>query len=241
MVDRSTYSNDILEICLDRMRLGESAADCLRDFPDLAEELAPLLAAAKLARHIPQPQLNPGARLAIQRQMRSAIAGRAPLRAARAPWYRMTVMRLAAAFVIAFLALGSGVAAAQSSLPGSPLYPVKRAGEELRLGLTFKPEQRAALHMDLARVRLDETLALLNSGRPVDPSVLDDITRRYDLALANIKLLPAGQAQVQRARFLAEGQTEIELLTAALDRAAPSERVPLETALQNSREALQQA
>jgi hypothetical protein len=241
MVDRTTSIDDTLEICLNRTRRGESAAACLRDYPHLAEQLAPLLAAAALARRAPQPQLNPGTRLAVQRQLRGAVAGRAPRRMAGTPWYRMAALRLAAALVIAFLALGGGVAAAQSSLPGSSLYPIKRAGEDLRLSLTFRPEQRAALHMQLARTRLEETLALLERGQPADQGALDDIARRYDLALANIKLLSAGQAQALRARFLAEGQTELDMLAAALDRATPSQRPALETAVRSGQAVLLQA
>src|SRR5262249_26019090 len=156
----------------------------------------------------------------------------------------MPVLRFSALLLALVLAVGGGtvgVAAAQTSLPGSPLYSVKRAGESLRLTLTTSPDQRAMLHMDLAQARLVETLALLNKHQPADERVLGDLAREYELAWANIQLLPAGEAQEQRKRFIAEGQVEIAALTEALGRAPHASRPALEAALHSNQTTLIQA
>jgi hypothetical protein len=156
----------------------------------------------------------------------------------------MPVLRFSALLVAIVLAISGsavGVAAAQSSLPGSPFYSVKRAGESLRLTLTTSPDQRAILHMDFAQARLAETLALLDSQQPADERVLDDLAREYELAWANIQLLPAGEAQAQRERFIAEGQIEIAALTEALGRAPHISRPAIEAALRSNQATLIQA
>jgi hypothetical protein len=234
VVTSRDYITDILEVCLERLRAGDSVTACLQDYPHCADELAPLLNSAEYARRVPPPQLNPAARQAIRRQLRSAVAGRAPQRRATTSWYRTPVLRFSALLVAIVLALGGsavGVAAAQSSLPGSPLYSVKRAGESLRLTLTTSPEQRALLHMDFAQARLVETLTLLDSQQPVDERVLDDLAREYELAWANIQLLPPGEAQAQRERFIAEGHVEVAALTEALGRAPHANRPAIEATL----------
>jgi hypothetical protein len=241
MLGRVDQLNDTLDICLERLRGGESVARCLRDYPQLADELAPLLIVSEQARRAPRPQLNPAARQAVQRQLRNAVAGGAARRRATTPWYRMPVLRFAVAMLVVVLALGRGVAAAQYSLPGSPLYPVKRAGEDLRLSLAFKPDQRAALHMDFAQTRLAETLALLDSQRPADERVLDDLAREYELAWANIELLPAGNAQAQRARYITESQAEVAALAEALERAPQTDRQSIDAALRSGRASLSRA
>ena len=243
MITNSNQMSDILDICLERVRGGESVAACLHDYPQFADELAPLLIAVDYARHAPPPQLRPAARQAIQRQLRSAVAGRASRRAVTTSWYRMSALRFAGAMIALVLAIGgtAGVRAAQSSLPGSPLYPIKRAGEELRLNLTPDPARRAALHMDFARARLAETLALLESQRPADERVLDDLAHEYDLVWANILLLPAGEAQAQRERFIAEGQAEVAALAEAMEHAPLANRPALEVTLRAGQATLTEA
>src|SRR5882672_8098639 len=114
----------ILDICLERMRRGESIEACVLDYPSEAEELEPLLIAAMYTRSTFQPPpLAPEARQAIQRKLQLAVAARQlTLRPTPARWFGPFVMRVALALVVALLSLGGGIAAAQSSLPGSTLY-----------------------------------------------------------------------------------------------------------------------
>ena len=244
MVTSRDYITDILEICLERLRSGDSIAACLHDYPHCAEELAPLLSSADYARRAPHPQLNPAARKVIQRQLHRAVAGRAPRRTAASSWYRAPVLRFSALLLAIVLAIGGGtvgVAAAQSSLPGSPLYSVKRAGERLRLTLTTRPDKRAILHMELAQERLAETLALLDSQQSPDQRVLDDLAHEYELAWANIQLLPPGEAQAQRQQLIAESQVDLAALSEALKRVPNSDRPALEAALRSNQATLLQA
>ncbi len=75
-------------------------------------------------------------------------------------------MPVAAVIVIAVL-LGGGVsAAAENSLPGDVLYPVKlKVNEEVRAGLAFSADAKAAWEMRRAERRLEEAAELSASGK----------------------------------------------------------------------------
>ena len=168
----------IFDICLERMRLGESPEACLLDYPALANELAPLLMTVRHARTLPTTALSPHARQAIRRQLHQAVDARQPrLRRTFAGSFGVFAMRFALVLLVVFLGIGGGVAAAQSSLPGSSLYPLKRASENVRLRLAAGPAQRATLHLNFAGARSVEILALAASGQALDSAIVDDLER----------------------------------------------------------------
>jgi hypothetical protein len=70
-----------------------------------------------------------------------------------------------AAVAILVLVLAGATSAAASSLPGDPLYAVKRIGEDVRLTLTFNDVARTRLLAELTDRRLEE-LAEIAKHRP---------------------------------------------------------------------------
>ena len=74
-------------------------------------------------------------------------------------------MRAMAAALVLLLVLGTGtVVSAESSVPGTLLYPVKRAHENIRLQLAMQPAARAAVETDLTNQRLKELDVLVARG-----------------------------------------------------------------------------
>lgn len=73
------------------------------------------------------------------------------------PWWALRIPRFAVAAVaaVAMLFGGTGLAAA-GSLPGDPLFEVKRAAEELALALAFDDETRVQRLADQASARIAE-------------------------------------------------------------------------------------
>jgi hypothetical protein len=197
---------NILQHCLARIASGESVDACLRDFSERAEELRPLLEAAAALRGWQPPALSPGARVAARERARTALATRQAA-SGRWDWGRLwgwsgARLALPLALMLALLlgTLGIGVAAAQSSLPGQPLYNLKRQSEQLRLQLASDAEQTAELRLQFAGRRIDEALAEATDCTS-DPQVLDDLAHEYDAALQAIAQLgPEAQARL-RARF----------------------------------------
>ena len=72
---------------------------------------------------------------------------------------------LAASLLVVVL-LGSAVTIlAQQSLPGQPLYPLKRAGETLHLGVTFNSQERERLQENFNQRRQQEAQLLLEQNQ----------------------------------------------------------------------------
>jgi hypothetical protein len=86
-----------------------------------------------------------------------------------------------AAAAILVLVLAGATSAAASSLPGDPLYAVKRAGEDVRLALTFDDVARTRLLSELTDRRLEE-LAEVAKNRP---SSAPTATQEYADAVNN--------------------------------------------------------
>jgi hypothetical protein len=236
---RSEDITTIFDVCLERMRFGDGLEECLLDYPSEADELGPLLVAAQRARTLRPPALDPQARLAIQWRMHQAIADRqrAP-RPTIASWFRPAIVRFALALLIAFVSMHSGVAAAQTSLPGNLLYPVKRAGEGIRLVLAFTPAQRAALHLDFAAARAAEIRALADGQQAIDSSLVADLEREYRLAREEFGRAPSADANNLAIRYVSERQSDVAMLSDLLARGNALGRPQLERALRLSEQAL---
>jgi hypothetical protein len=86
-----------------------------------------------------------------------------------------------AAAAILVLVLAGATSAAASSLPGDPLYAVKRAGEDVRLAVTFDDVARTQLLSELTDRRLEE-LAEVAKRRP---SSAPTATQEYADAVNN--------------------------------------------------------
>jgi hypothetical protein len=86
-----------------------------------------------------------------------------------------------AAAAILVLAVAGATTAAASSLPGDPLYGLKRAGEDVRLALTFDDVARTQLLSELTDRRLEE----LDEIAKHRPSSAPTATQEYADAVNN--------------------------------------------------------
>lgn len=95
--------------------------------------------------------------------------GRPAGRRSRSFMRRYAVALASLLVVFALMMSGVGVAyAAEGSLPGDTLYPVKTGLETAQLALTFSPEGRGDLLRQQADQRLAEIQALIAAGRQQD-------------------------------------------------------------------------
>ena len=154
---------DILANCIDEIQSGKSTLeDCLAIYPELGDELRPLL---NIATSIPPEKITPApefkqrARKRLLEIMQPPATGVERRGAGIFGWLQPLVpaMRSSLALIVAIvmltlLAAGATTAyASQGSLPDDALYPVKTGVENLQLALTLSPEARAALHLKLAQ------------------------------------------------------------------------------------------
>lgn len=84
---------------------------------------------------------------------------------------------------ILFASTGGTVALANTSLPDSPLYPVKLATEQIQISLLAEPEDIASQHLILTQKRSREILRLVRSGEIPPESTSLRLEEQYNLAL----------------------------------------------------------
>lgn len=101
------------------------------------------------------------------------------------------LLRPALATAVALVVVVAGAtSAAASSLPGDALYGVKRAGEDVRLALTFDAETRTQLLSELTDRRLEELAEIAKrrpSSAPTATQEYADAVERFADALDDLK------------------------------------------------------
>lgn len=159
---------DALEYCLQALENGADLDAALAHYPDLADELRPMLEAAIAAQDMTATQPSTDA---MGRGRAKLMQHAAQMRKAKAPAPHRVIpalQRLSLALMIAAVLLSSGtglVRASSTSLPGESLYPVKRTWEGMRLFFVFNTMKREVLQSEYENERLEEVGELLTEGR----------------------------------------------------------------------------
>jgi len=166
-VDKEQEFNDILDKCLDRILIeGETVEQCLESYPEMRDELEPLLRVsvdAKAAFAVgPLPEFKERARYQYHRMLaESKPKRRLPFLGLRPRW--AMVMSV---FLVILLAGSGTVAAADSSMPDSPLYSVKLLSEQVRIRFTGSDIDKAELYANLADKRVNELVYMAGKENP---------------------------------------------------------------------------
>ncbi|MEM4723873.1 MAG: DUF5666 domain-containing protein [Candidatus Hadarchaeum sp.] len=190
---------DQLEAILDEWLNEIDSEDALEarvaQQPAVARELEPLLRLAFQLKSLQQEQVPPPA--ALQRGRQKLLSEVARLRASEAekaqkrhfsllPNLQSLMRRSVATIVLVTLllsaVLGAGtVAASAKSLPGDPLYAVKRATEEFQLLITFDRQAKVKLMQKLDERRREEAKAIASSQRIAELSFRGHVDRIEDM------------------------------------------------------------
>ena len=210
-----------LDDVLARVAAGESRDAAVERYPNMAVELAELLDARNRLSALPQPPAVTADTTAARRRQflatarayqQQSAAAQPPRRFLAWVWPRQRAGQpalwpaLARAAIVAVLALGivgGTVAAAQSSLPDSPLYRVKLAIENTRLELAQDPARQTTLAMSLASVRIREMERLAIADRPISTEVTARLQTHLDAALDAARQAP----EPEMARLLEQVRT----------------------------------
>lgn len=177
---------EALDIAIGKLQSGEAIEACLPADPSLAGQLRPLLQVAQSLRSLAAHQRDSSRALAAARRrfLREAARLRAPRRTFPlfGPLLRRGVAStvvLVALLVVLLAGTTMMASASASSLPGDPLYRVKRAAESVHLALTFDQDSRSALKRTIEDRRIQETRDLLERHRETTVSfraVVDSFT-----------------------------------------------------------------
>lgn len=162
---------EALAASLDAMRSGSASLDdCLQHYPELADDLRPLLETSlrvqALSRVEPSEEVRLNARYAFtqaaaNRAQRQPVQLRRPVR--RRAWLALAPAGIAALLfaLVSVPVLGS---VDSGSVPGDWNYGFKRATERVRLAVTTDASDRRVLRLEFAQRRLGEIEQLSNQG-----------------------------------------------------------------------------
>ncbi len=165
--------NNVFDDCLERLLHGESVQACLRDYPDFASELEPLLrTAVAVQRTTNQIKPREEFRARARYEFRSAIAGASKPKS-RPFWSCLPRWATVLSIILAVFVVGSGtVMAASGSMPDSPLYPVKLVTEQVMVSLPASSEKKAELYADYTDRRISEIIYMADKGKPLQVAIL---------------------------------------------------------------------
>jgi len=190
---KSREFDNVLDECLERLLAkGETVEQCLRSFPERADELEPLLETALAAKKASAIQPRPEFRDRARYQFYSALQERERKRSRPFfSWGWQTRWVAAVAIVLVLLLAGSGtVAAASGSMPDEPLYPVKLATEQVQLVLTPSALGKAELYAKLADKRVLEIASMAGKNKP---EKIERAAQRLNTHLTKIAALASTQ------------------------------------------------
>lgn len=232
---------EALEVCLSEIEQGQDVDTVLFRYPELAEELRPIIEISVHAREmaVPEPSQE------IVRRNRAKLLQRAAeMREgqitpdSRRIWSVSLRRVLVTLMVVAMLFISSTglVRASSNSLPGDNLYPVKRTWEDMLVFFTFDTDKREELEFEHENERLEELHELFAEGRFAEVDFAGYVTRLSDdewrvsgitVFISSQTRLPAQEIQIGDA-VRVRGQIQIGMSVTAkqVDLLPPGSRLP---------------
>lgn len=229
---------ELLAVCLDEMRSGQLGDRVPLAGPEAG--LAPLLEMARRVESVQHPVLSPAALSAGLARVHKGLSGQHQVRVGRTGRARRIAWALLAFLVAVLLATTGTVLAASGSLPGEPLYPVKRAAEAFRLSLTRRPASRSLLLISFAERRLEEVSRLCHEG-DCPEGLLSDLGEQTEVAADEIDRVSGGNRSELLEKMVLLTERQQNVLYEVLERAPKSARPGLERALERSSRGHEQA
>jgi len=170
---------NIFDECLENLLNGqESLEQCLQKYPEQAAELEPLLRTALSVNNAVaiQPSPEAKARGRYQLQLKMAQIGK-PRRTPLFGWQPRWAVAIMTVLLV-FTLSGGTVLAANSSMPGNPLYPVKIATENVRVSMARSETAREAILATCADRRIAEVAYVVGKGN-VSTEKVEAVAARY--------------------------------------------------------------
>ena len=218
---------NIFDGCLERLARGETLNQCLESHPEQAEQLEPLLQAAQAAREtsaiLPRPEFRARARY----EFHSALQEAASKKRSSLFGLRTRLVTAMVALSIILVSGGGTVVMASSSMPDSPLYPVKLATEEVQLALTPSDIDKVKVCVMQADRRVDEIVYLADKG---DARQVDVTAERLDECLETLVEI----ASAEEAEAAAVEEEALPGALTAVPEAAPAEEAAVDEATEKS-------
>ena len=153
--------------------------------------------------------------------------------------------RLISAILVAVIgtaAVGGGATlAASDSLPGDVLYPVKLAGEDLRLSLASNPEAQVGLALRFSDERIAEIEAMVKRGEELPETVVARMERHVLRAMNQAAWTSEEEMPGLLKRIAERTQAQAQTLEQLRARAQEQNQVQLENAQRVCQQAQEEA
>lgn len=243
---------EILDNCIGLVsEKKETIENCLQRHKKHRAELEPLLLAAlRLENEPPATPSSHFKQLARQRLVAAAKAKQASPASSfsllfKKKWPAGVVRRLAyqvAAAALALVLLGGTATASAQSLPGSPLYPLKLAGENARLALIWNKEAQAEFKLEMGERRFGEAERLIHKReyRRADWA-LSEAFKHSEEAEKLAEELPAKKKAAILAKLIQISQRQQGVLEKVFGQVPTQAKSAIARALEASRRGLEKA
>ena len=192
---------EALEICLQDIEQGGDLEAVLFRYPDLADELRPILEASAGAKSmaVPAPSSEVVRRNRAKLLQHAAQMRESNVKPSQRIWFA-SLRRIAVSLAVVAVLFVSGtslVGASSTTLPGDNLYPVKRTWEGLRLFFAFNPLERETLELEHENERLHELKELLKEGRSEEVDFNGLVTSQggNEWVVAGVRVLISDQTE----------------------------------------------
>jgi hypothetical protein len=174
---------EALEVCLQDIELGEDIETSLLRYPDIADELRPILETSIHAKGLSAsvPSENIMRRNRAKFLQRAAELRQVQVKPSKTFGWFSSIRRAAITLVVLAIIFLSGtglVRASSTTLPGDNLYPVKRTCEDLALLFTFDSLRRNSLEVEYENERLEELYELIAQGRSAEVDFAGVVTQQ---------------------------------------------------------------
>jgi hypothetical protein len=211
-MEKSKIEN-IFNECLENLISGkETIEQCLKRYPDQAGELEPLLRTAvslnKAVDIEPAPETKARIRYNLQRKIAETGVPRKPSWFSLQPRWALSAVAIMFMFVVG----GSTFLFADSSMPGSLLYPVKLFTENLSIKLAGSDTAKAELSLTFADRRIDEMDYMLQNSTYNEARV-DEVSNSYIAYVDSVNTLTYGSEANTSSSMEAAGTQNEEAAT----------------------------
>lgn len=194
---------EALELCLQDIEQGADIDTVLSRYPELADQLRPILETSAKAKAIAvsAPSAEQVRRNRARVLQHAAQLREANTRPSQKIWFtplRRVIVTLAV-LIILFVSGTGLVRAASETLPGDNLYPVKRTWEGVQLFLTFNSNARETLESEYANERLYELHELFAEGRSAEVDFRGVVTSQSgnEWVVAGVRVLLSSETEIR--------------------------------------------
>lgn len=228
---------NILDLCLEKIRTGVPLDKVLAEYPEQAAELKPLLLVAARVEAAPRPEPGADAAYPALLQVLKHLPGRGGP-GVLSWWNRLFrpqfVFARAMSLVLIFALLSwSAVGVSANTLPGDLLYPVKLAAEQVQFALTVRPEGKAELRLTFSEQRMREVLARYRRDGTVDATLLKEMLDEAKLAIDRVASLPKEKQALFYSKVLHFNDYQKETLQSLQGRVSGEQRKYVDEAIED--------